>query len=163
MQEEAAKALENNATKLKVFISYSRSDMAFADRLADALDARGFEVIIDRRSLPALEDWRRELLGFIRAADMVVSIISPRSVASPVCAGEIEQIVALNKRLAAVLLEPVENDKIPDAVTKIHYLLFDPPHDWDRQIEKLATALNTDHAWLKEHSGYPRDKWRKNA
>jgi hypothetical protein len=30
-------------SKLKVFISYSRKDMAFADRLEAALKARGFE------------------------------------------------------------------------------------------------------------------------
>ena len=43
--------------RLRVFISYSRRDMAFADRLVDALKARGFEVQIDRQDLPKLEDW----------------------------------------------------------------------------------------------------------
>jgi hypothetical protein len=32
----------------RVFISYSRKDMAFADRLETALKARGFEPLIDR-------------------------------------------------------------------------------------------------------------------
>jgi hypothetical protein len=42
------------------------------DRLADALAARGYEVLFDRQSLPTLEDWRRELLVLIRKADTVV-------------------------------------------------------------------------------------------
>lgn len=35
-------------TKTRVFISYSRKDLAFAGRLEAALKARGFEVLIDR-------------------------------------------------------------------------------------------------------------------
>ena len=112
--------------------------MAFADRLASALEARGFEVTIDRRGLPALEDRRRELLGFIRAAETVVFIVSASSAGSPVCAWQIEQIAALNKRLAPVVLEPVENDGISGDVTKIEVVFFDPPNVWDSQIEKLA-------------------------
>jgi len=37
-----------NEPKTKVFISYSRKDMAFADRLEAALKARGVEPLIDR-------------------------------------------------------------------------------------------------------------------
>jgi hypothetical protein len=35
-------------TKAKVFVSYSRKDIQFADRLETALKARGFEPLIDR-------------------------------------------------------------------------------------------------------------------
>jgi len=41
----------------KVFISYSRKDMAFADRLEAALKARGFQPLIDRDEIYAFEDW----------------------------------------------------------------------------------------------------------
>ena len=58
--------------KLKVFISYSRKDLVFAERIVRALEARGLAPKIDTRDLPKLEDWRRELLGFIREADAVV-------------------------------------------------------------------------------------------
>ena len=34
-------------SKAKVFISYSRKDVAFADRLEAALRARGFEPLMD--------------------------------------------------------------------------------------------------------------------
>jgi len=70
------------APKTKVFISYSRKDIAFADRLVAALEARGIEVKIDRRDLPLLEEWQRELLGFIQRADAVVLIVSPNSIGS---------------------------------------------------------------------------------
>ena len=47
----------NVETKTRVFISYSRKDMAFADKLEAALRARGFEVLIDRQEIYAFEDW----------------------------------------------------------------------------------------------------------
>jgi hypothetical protein len=49
------------AKKLKVFISYSRKDLAFAQHIVAGLEARGLAPKIDTRDLPKLEDWRREL------------------------------------------------------------------------------------------------------
>src|SRR5262245_25958733 len=48
--------------KLKVFISYSRKDLAFAQKIVAALETRGLTPKIDTRDLPKLEDWRTELL-----------------------------------------------------------------------------------------------------
>jgi hypothetical protein len=80
--EHDASVINREEVRLKVFISYSRRDMVFADRLVAALEARGFDVLIDRRNLPALEDWERELGGFIRQSDTVVFIVSRHSISS---------------------------------------------------------------------------------
>jgi hypothetical protein len=40
-------------SKAKIFISYSRRDMAFVDRIEPALRARGFEPLIDRAKIYA--------------------------------------------------------------------------------------------------------------
>jgi hypothetical protein len=45
------------SSKARVFISYSRKDMAFADRLETALKAIGIECLIDRSEIYAFEDW----------------------------------------------------------------------------------------------------------
>src|SRR6516225_2189613 len=108
--------------KLTVFISYSRKDLAFAQKIVAALEARGLAPRIDTRDLPKLEDWRRELLGFIRDADAVVFIVSPNSISSPVCSWEVEQVAILNKRLAPIVLERVSDDRIPEAIAKINYV-----------------------------------------
>src|SRR5438067_1643308 len=89
---------------LKVFISYSRRDMAFVDRLVPALEARGIEVVIDRRDLPLLEDWERELYGFIHRADTVIFVVSPHSIGSDACHWEVDQVRALGKRLAPIVI-----------------------------------------------------------
>ncbi|MGE0023318.1 MAG: TIR domain-containing protein [Hyphomicrobium sp.] len=153
-QVEGGQGRSEASGSLRVFISYSRSDLKFARRLVAALEARGIETQIDERDLPALEDWRRELLDFIRAADTVIFIVSPRSIASRVCEWEIEQVVSLDKRLAPVVLERVEDDKVtvPAEIARLNYLFFDPPNDFDTQADRLAAALFTDVAWIKEHT-----------
>ena len=56
MAADAAHAPDNQP-KAKIFISYSRKDMAFANWLEAALNARGFEPLIDREEIYAFEPW----------------------------------------------------------------------------------------------------------
>jgi hypothetical protein len=51
MTRDATGRESGEPSKAKVFISYSRKDMAFADRLEVALKARGFEPLIDRSEI----------------------------------------------------------------------------------------------------------------
>jgi formylglycine-generating enzyme required for sulfatase activity len=138
--------------QLKIFISYSRRDRAFADRLVEALKSRGFEVRIDRQDLPKLEDWERELLGFIREADTVIFIASPHSLASKVVTWEIEQVRLNNKRLAPVVIANIQGDRIPADIARINFFFFIDEASFEQNADELAHALNTDVAWLKEHT-----------
>src|SRR5262245_7504297 len=141
------------AHKLRVFISYSRRDMAFADRLVSALESRDLEVMIDRRDLPLLEEWQNELIGFIRKADAVVYLLSPSSIVSKWCTWEVEQVAALNKRLAPVVAEALPADaSLPEVINRINFLFFTPPNDFEEQAGRLAKALSTDLNWVKEHT-----------
>jgi hypothetical protein len=60
--------------RLKVFISYSRRDLSFAQQIVSALEARGVAPKIDMRDLPKLEDWRRELLEEFVAIYSIVTV-----------------------------------------------------------------------------------------
>jgi hypothetical protein len=51
--------------KLRIFISYSRDDLDFADQLDAALNTYGFECFIDRQGVSGGEDWKRRLGGLI--------------------------------------------------------------------------------------------------
>ena len=77
-----------------VFISYPRADMAFADAVVDALKARDIDVLIDRRDLPYGEEWKPELLDFVRRSDAVVFVVSTHSVGSRWCKWEVERVKA---------------------------------------------------------------------
>jgi hypothetical protein len=63
--------------KAKIFISYSRKDMPFADRLEAALRERGFEPMIDRTEIYAFEDWWARIQSLIVRADTVIFVLSP--------------------------------------------------------------------------------------
>ncbi len=62
----------------KLFISYRREDARpFAERLYDALDARGFDVFLDLRSVPPAVDFQEELWHRMSDSDVVVLIDTP--------------------------------------------------------------------------------------
>jgi hypothetical protein len=73
--------------KARVFISYSRKDMGFADNLEAALKARGFEPLIDRSEIYAFEDWWRRIQGLIVKADTVIFVLCTDAVSSDICGG----------------------------------------------------------------------------
>jgi TIR domain len=52
-----AEAAADAEAKARIFISYSRKDMSFVDRLEAGLEARAFEPLIDREEIYAFEDW----------------------------------------------------------------------------------------------------------
>ena len=59
----------------RLFISYRRVDaQPFAERLYDALDARGFDVFIDVRSVPPAVDFQSELWHRMSDSDVVVLV-----------------------------------------------------------------------------------------
>src|ERR1700730_10454752 len=99
---------EDSAPKAKVFISYSRKDIEFADHLETALKARGFEPLIDRTDIYALEEWWKRIEALIGSADTVVFVLSPDSVASDVARKEVAFAASLNKRFAPIVCRRID-------------------------------------------------------
>jgi TIR domain-containing protein len=59
-------------SKTRVFLSYSRKDTDFANRIDAALKARGVEPLIDRSEIYAFEEWWHRIEALIAGADAVV-------------------------------------------------------------------------------------------
>jgi TIR domain len=57
--QQASQPASPDRGKLRVFISYSRDDLDFADQLAAALDLSGFECFIDREGISGGEAWKQ--------------------------------------------------------------------------------------------------------
>ena len=113
--------------KLKVFISYSRADMGFADEIVDGLDFDGgFEVSIDRESIIEGEDWKKRLGALIADADTIVFVLSPDSAQSDICAWEVEEAHRLSKRILPALWRPVGKTPVPAKLAALNYVRFDP-------------------------------------
>jgi formylglycine-generating enzyme required for sulfatase activity len=141
-------------TKTKVFISYSRKDSVFADRLDATLGARGFEVFIDRHEIYAFEDWWKRIEALIGRADTVVFVLSPDSLKSEVSLKEVAYSASLNKRFAPIVCRRVEDSAVPEALRRLNFIFFDDPAQFDASADRLAEALQTDIGWIREHTEY---------
>ena len=154
MTSETARSDGEQSSRAKVFISYSRKDMAFADRLEAALNARGFEPLIDRTEIYAFEDWWKRIEDLIARADTVAFVLSPDSVTSEVAQKEVAFAAALNKRFAPIVLRPVSNDAVPAALAKLNFVFFDDEARFEANADRLAEALDTDIAWIRQHTDF---------
>lgn len=145
---------DDRAPQTKVFISYSRRDIAFADRLDAALKKRGFETFIDRSEIYAFEDWWREIERLIGRADTIIFLLSPDSVKSEVAIKEIAYAASLNKRFAPIVCRQVGDDAVPAALRKLNFIFFDDAERFEAGADLLAEALETDIEWIRQHTDY---------
>jgi tetratricopeptide (TPR) repeat protein len=151
----------DDAPKAKIFISYSRRDRAFADRIEVVLKQRGFEPLIDRAEIYAFEDWWARLQNLIVKADTVVFVLSPDSATSEVCAREVEFAASLHKRFAPIVCRRVEDRLVPALLAKLNFIFFDDEALFDSASDRLAEALATDIDWIRKHTefGEASQRW----
>ncbi len=154
MSADSEAVPEGAGPKARIFISYSRKDMAFADRLETALKARGFEPLIDRTEIYAFEDWWKRIEALIGRADTVVFVLSPDAVSSDVALKEIAHAAAINKRFAPIVCRRVDDGAIPEALRRLNFVFFDDPARFKASADQLAEALNTDIGWVRQHTEY---------
>ena len=57
-------------TRIRVFVSYSRKDTLFADRLDVSLKSRGFDTWVDRRKLEGGQDFTDAIQGTIERSQV---------------------------------------------------------------------------------------------
>ena len=157
--KQASRPTSSDSGKLRVFISYSRDDLKFADQLDAALTACGFECLIDRHGISGGEDWKRRLGNLISEADTIVFVLSPSSARSPICDWEVEEAARLNKRILPVNCRPLEGASPPPRLQELNYIFFyEEPKllgsGFGTGLASLIAALNTDFDWLRDHTRY---------
>ena len=159
MQTEAVKgerAAGLDGQGLKVFVSYSRRDLDFAEQLVVALEALGYTVIIDRRGIHGAERWEDCLGQMIVECDTVVFVLTPASVASTVCRWEVDQAIEHRKRMVPVLAAPLDAASVPHpGLRDFNYIFFYPDPSfpgagWGSGIARLLAALCVDIARVRE-------------
>ena len=153
--------------RAKVFISYSRDDIDFADQLVAALEGTGFDPLIDRHSIPGGEDWKAQLRYMIVEADTVVFVLSPRSAASKLCEWEVAEADKLNKRLIPILCASLEGVSVPPRLADLNYIYFYAEQKvsgsgFGAGLARLLEALNTDLTWIRDHTrlGALSERWQ---
>jgi formylglycine-generating enzyme required for sulfatase activity/class 3 adenylate cyclase len=92
----------------RAFISYSRTDASFADRLAAALPGVGVEPWIDRAGIHGGAKWSSAIQQALDAADVLILVLSPAAMASSNVEDEWQYALDHSKPVLPVLLEPTE-------------------------------------------------------
>ncbi|HZU77684.1 MAG TPA: TIR domain-containing protein, partial [Dehalococcoidia bacterium] len=120
----------------QVFLSYGSAERPRALALADALEAAGIGVWIDRQAIPGGSSWSAEIVRAIQGAAVVAVLGSQQAYRSPNVQRELNLAVEENKPLLPLLL-----DTAP-APAEVRYALAG--RQW---IELLARPQD---AWLPD-------------
>jgi WD40 repeat protein len=128
-----------------VFVSYSRSDIAFARLLHEALQEHDFDTWIDWQDIPHSVDWLEEVYKAIEEADTFLFIISNDSL-------EIAHAVKNNKRLIPVVIDDIKADQVPQPLRGLNWVFFRDDEEFSDAFQTLMEAIHTDYEWVKEHT-----------
>ena len=144
---------------LDVFVSYSRADSDFVRKLNDALQAQGKTTWFDQESIASGSDFQQEIYQGIETSDNFLFVISPNSVNSPYCTGEVKHAAKLNKRFVTVLYRSVSSTSLHPDLAKVQWIDFNN-HDGDfyANFSELVRTLDTDREHVRSHT-----KWSQRA
>ena len=136
-----------------IFISYSRKNTAFVEKLFGAFKAIDREAWVDWQEIHYSEDWWQKICAGIEAADNFVFVMTPDSVRSKPCFDEIEHAVKHNKRLVPILLQDIteQSDKegMHPAIRRHHWLPFLDESTFDESLAELITVIDQEPEHVK--------------
>lgn len=165
-----------------VFISYSRRDGQFVQRLNNALVEENRIVWVDWQGIPAGEDWWKEIESGIENAETFVAVISENWLASPICHQELDYAVNNNKRIIPLVHQRIDGeiekrvkgdwmDKPYEQVARanweslrnLNWIFVDSEEAFDTGFAKLLATIDEDQPHLKAHTRYLRRalEWKR--
>lgn len=122
---------------LSLFISYSRTDSAFVDRLEADLKARSFQVWVDRRKLEGGDQWLNEIQKQIDRCHACLVVVSPGAIASEYVNMEYGRALRLRKRVIPVYHRLISDEEWPIDLERLQRVDFQGTYD-----QGLADLLN---------------------
>jgi pSer/pThr/pTyr-binding forkhead associated (FHA) protein len=125
--------------KLRIFISYRKTNRNRVDAVARVLTGMGHTVTFDQDILQG-QHWWDVIIEQIQQADLMIAILSPAYLQSEPCHLEYTYAAALNKRVLPVQIEPVNYRQVPVELQKIQMVDFKQQDN--NAIERLRTALS---------------------
>jgi len=102
-----------------IFLSYSRKDLGFVEKLAKDLQQVGYDVWYDLTDLSGGDRWAKEIQAAIDRCDAFVTVISPNSIASDWVEKEFLYASNAKKNIVPVLYV---TSKLPLWLLNMHYI-----------------------------------------
>jgi tetratricopeptide (TPR) repeat protein len=123
--------------RIRIFISYSREDTDFADRLQADLHARGYDVWGGRLQLKGGRDWSDMIDMAIDRCEALIVVLSPDALASEQVRTEYSYAQDHGKRVIPLLVR-----QVPQMPPPLHSLqCIDFQHSYDAGVRELLIAL----------------------
>ena len=108
-----------------LFISYSRRQTPFVDRLVDKLGDSGYPYWLDYQCMVAAKPWKKQILDGIQEADVFLLVVSSDSLKSKNVEPEWKYAVELSKPVVLLIFEaiplPVELQNYKWVDFRVHY------------------------------------------
>ncbi len=134
-----------------VYISYSRHDREFSDRLSGDLSDAGFSLWRDIEQIQPGQDWKKALEGGLREAGALLYLSSSHSVESKWMDYELQAILQRGIKILPLVLDDAGAGRLPTAIQHIQWVDFRT--DYEQAFRSLVAALSG-----LRHEGEPERK-----
>ncbi|WP_151409403.1 toll/interleukin-1 receptor domain-containing protein [Anaerococcus sp. Marseille-P9784] len=121
--------------KIKIFISYGRTESEIFKKIVAYLESKGYEVWFDQTKIKGTDDWRENIIKGIRESQTVIAGLSEHFLRKGgVCSEEMGIALAIkSNRIYTIYLEKKEDlDKIPSSLTRRQWVDLS---DWEKYKE----------------------------
>ncbi len=136
----------------QLFISYSRKDKEFVQKLHEALTREKRDVWVDWEDIPPTAKWLNEIYKGIESADNFIFVIGPDSLASQTCGMEIAHGEKHNKRVIPLLYRDPGQEKIRDVISSHNWISFNEEAKFEESLKDLLKAIDTDLEYVNLHT-----------
>lgn len=136
--------------RVKVYVSFARADIGFADQLGSFLHGAGFQPLVDRYENGA-DGWQSRIGRLIEDADALVLVLTETSANAGKCVWEVEHAQHLKKRVVLVLPQPIAGLARELAGLNTVYFYSDPSiansgfYDGQRRLETTLRGAERNH------------------
>jgi hypothetical protein len=131
------------STKNRVFISYSRNDRPFVERLSTDLRKFGVETWVDVENIRPGERWDEALNSGLLSSAALIFVLSPNMVASKWMLMELQHFASSrNKMILPVIIQDVDPSQLPPPISSVQWAEF--RYSYDHGLKSLLAAMGID-------------------
>jgi tetratricopeptide (TPR) repeat protein len=147
---------DKNSKYSSVFLSYSRKDKEFVEKLVGKLRENGVEVWLDEDKLGLGEWFIQKIADEIEKADFFAVVWSQNAFESKFVKKEIGLALTkeFNKDIVFILPILFENIELPTVLQGKNYVSFTSPENFEKSFQKLLNALEK-----KDEEEFDSDKF----
>lgn len=122
-----------------VFISYSRKDKVFVERLKSDLEIAGIRVWMDVEQIAAGSNWQMEIERGLKQASVLLFVLSENSIKSEWIKIEIDEYRSSGRKIIPIVIDDVGARNMPLGLVTIQSADF--RQDYDVAFDSLKKGL----------------------